>query len=117
MFKLCGDATHPNCNPGVYHPSGFRTHPSVCTLAYINWINFDPIPARECLDTSRNRLKIIHSSLNSTPTNISLDTMLQAMHLLYDVCSTCHVLQQAAQVVRVSTMLMNNAFHFSQTNN
>ena len=30
--------------------------------------------------------------------------------------SSCHVLLQAARVVRVSTMLMNHAFHFSQTN-
>ena len=96
---LCGDTTPPKLQPS--RPPPFRPHQSVYSLAYINWISFDPIPARECLDTSRNRLKTIHSCLNSTPTNISLRFKLR-------ICST--------KSVRVSTMLMNHAFHSSQTN-
>ena len=81
--EVCGDATPPKLQP--WWPPPFKPHPSVCTLAYINWISLDPIPAREWLDTSRNRLKTSHSSLNSTPTNISLRFKLR-------ICSTTSVI-------------------------
>ena len=66
--EVCGDASPPKLQP--WRPPPFRPHPSVYTLAYINWISFDPIPALECSATLPNRLKAIHASLNSTPTNI-----------------------------------------------
>ena len=111
--EVCGDAQPPNYNPGVHH-SPNRT--LECTRLLIStWISFDPIPAQECLDTTRNRLTTSHSCLNLHPT-----TSHYALRYASDrrrLLSTCHVHQPAALDVRVSTMLMNHAFHFNQPNN
>ena len=55
----------------------------------------------------------IQASTPHLPTSHYASSYASALRRL----SSCHVLLQAARVVRVSTTLMNHAFHFSQTNN
>ena len=54
----------------------------------------------------------IQASTPHLPTSHYASSYASALQRL----SSCHVLPQAAWVVRVSTTLMNHAFHFSQTN-